>query len=379
MSEDYARFMGEAIRLAELGRYDTAPNPTVGAVLVQDGAIVARGWHRAAGQAHAEVDCLRNARSKGIDVANSTLVVTLEPCNHYGKTPPCTKAIIESGISRVVMGLSDSNPVAAGGAQALREAGIEVVGPVCEAACRDLVRDFMVWQQEQRPFVTLKLACSIDGHIATANGHSKWISSAASRERVHAMRAGMGRSGGAVLVGGNTFRHDDPLLSARPEGKECDKQPWAAVVTSHLPDDPSQWQLTAKRPQSTIFFAPEQTAHSPQAETLRALGARVHGLPADADGKTGLRQMLALLWQEHACHHVLCEGGASLATSLLEAGLADEVLLHMAPMVLGDAAARPLFCGRSPQSMAEALRLEFVECLPCGGDMHMRLRPQQRK
>ena len=156
--QDFAPFMREAIALAEQGRWKACPNPTVGAVLLRDGRVVARGWHHEAGRDHAEVDCLKDAATRGVDPKGCTLVVTLEPCNHQGKTPPCTQAILDAGISRVVMGLADPNPQAAGGAARLRDAGVEVLGPVCEAECRDLVADFLVWQSTDRPYVILKMA-----------------------------------------------------------------------------------------------------------------------------------------------------------------------------------------------------------------------------
>ena len=147
MSENiFAPFMREALALAENGRWSACPNPTVGAVLVRDGQVVARGWHHAAGQPHAEVECLRDAQRQGIDPAQCTLVVTLEPCNHYGKTPPCSEAVLAAGIKRVVIGLYDPTPKAAGGAERLRAAGVEVIGPVCERECRDQVADFLAWQ-----------------------------------------------------------------------------------------------------------------------------------------------------------------------------------------------------------------------------------------
>ena len=177
MSElDFVPFMREAIALAEQGRWHTCPNPTVGAVLVRDEQIVARGWHHAAGQDHAEVDCIKDAEARGIDPAECTLVVTLEPCCHQGKTPPCTDAVRAAGIKRVVVGLADPNPQACGGACQLRASGVEVIEGVCEQECRDLVADFLVWQQHKRPYVMLKMAATLDGRIATRKGQSKWIS-----------------------------------------------------------------------------------------------------------------------------------------------------------------------------------------------------------
>ena len=234
--QEFAPFMREAIALAQRGRWRACPNPMVGAVLVRDGEVVARGWHHGAGLPHAEVDCLADAAARKVDPAGCTLVVTLEPCCHHGKTPPCTDAILAAGIRRVVYGLRDPNPVAGGGAALLAAAGLAVTGPVLEAECRDLAADFLVWQTTDRPYVLLKLAATLDGRIATRNGVSQWISCPASRRAVHELRAGVGRAGGAVLVGGGTFRADDPLLTARGEDDApAGPQPLACILTSRLP------------------------------------------------------------------------------------------------------------------------------------------------
>ncbi|MDR2055705.1 MAG: bifunctional diaminohydroxyphosphoribosylaminopyrimidine deaminase/5-amino-6-(5-phosphoribosylamino)uracil reductase RibD [Desulfovibrio sp.] len=377
---DYAPFMRDALRLAEQGRYAACPNPTVGAVLVRDGRCVARGFHRAAGQAHAEVACLNDAAARGVPTAGATLVVTLEPCNHHGKTPPCVKAILEAGIGRVVMGALDPDPLAAGGAAALRAAGVDVVEGVLERECRDLIADFLVWRTTERPYVILKMAATLDGRIAARNGHSQWISSESSRLRVRQWRAGIGRCGGAVLVGGGTFRADNPRLTAQG-GFAADAQPLACILTSRLPGTGESYHLLAERPGQTIFFTPPAVTDSERAEELRARGVRVldYGRgPRDGEGKRGadLPLVLAALRRETGCPYVLCEGGGRLAISLLEAGLVDEFRLHLAPKILGDNEAVPLFAGRAPESMVQALSLRLCETGLCGGDAHLVLRPK---
>jgi diaminohydroxyphosphoribosylaminopyrimidine deaminase/5-amino-6-(5-phosphoribosylamino)uracil reductase len=377
---DYTPFMREALRLAEQGRYAACPNPTVGAVLVRDGHCVARGFHRAAGQAHAEVACLQDAAARGVPAPEATLVVTLEPCNHHGRTPPCVKAILEAGIGRVVIGARDPNPLASGGAAALRSAGVEVVEGVLERECRDLIADFLVWQTTERPYVILKMAATLDGRIAARNGHSQWISSENSRLRVRQWRAGIGQCGGAVLVGGGTFRADNPHLTARGEFA-AGAQPLACILTSHLPGAGENFHLLAERPEQTIFFTPPAVAASDRAEKLRARGVRVldygHG-PKDGEGKDGADLPLALsaLRRETGCPYVLCEGGGRLALSLLEAGLVDEFRLHLAPKILGDGEAVPLFTGRTPEGMGQALSLRLSGASLCGGDAHLVLRPK---
>ena len=372
MSHPFEPFMKEAIGLAELGRWAAAPNPTVGAVLVRDGQIVARGWHTAFGKSHAEVECLRDAAARGVTPSECTLVVTLEPCNHQGKTPPCTEAILAAGIRHVVIGLRDPNPKAAGGLERLADAGVKVETGIAEALCRDLVADFLVWQTTNRPYVILKLAMTLDGRIATRTGHSRWITGEASRHRVHMMRASVGHTGGAVLIGGNTLHTDNPLLTARLDGP-VERQPLAVAITSRLPA-PETLRLAQERPSETILFTTAAGAATPRALQLRERGIRVLGLERWKSGED-LTQILTYLRQEAGCPYVLCEGGGKLALSLLEAGLVDEFHMHIAPRVLGDNDARPLFDGRSPLELDEALPLRLVRMEPCGDDAHLLFRP----
>ena len=372
---DWTPFMHKAVQLAEQGRFTAAPNPAVGAVLVQEGDIVAQGAHLEFGGPHAEINCLEDAAQKGLNPADCTLVVTLEPCCHSGKTPPCTRAILAAGIRRVVIGLADPNPEAAGGAAILREAGLEVVSGVAEQACRDLLADFLVWQEGKRPYVFLKLASTLDGRVATRTGHSQWISSQASRQRVHALRAQIGLAGGAVLVGGGTLAMDNPLLTARPQGETVQRQPLAATVSSRL-SGLSQLQLIQQRPTQSLVYCSAAAAASPVAEHLRSLGVRVHGIVGSS--RNGLLDLNDAMIHMHSqgCHYVLCEGGGKLGLSLLEAGLVDEFHLHLAPKVMGDAEAIPLFQGREPLTVEEGLGMRLVRTEQHGPDCHLILRPE---
>ena len=374
MSElDFVPFMHEAIDLAEKGRWHACPNPTVGAVLVRDGQIVARGWHHAAGEDHAEVDCIKDAASRGINPAECTLVVTLEPCCHQGKTPPCTEAVKAAGIKKVVVGLADINPVACGGACQLRECGVEVIEGVCEQECRDLVADFLIWQQHKRPYVMLKMAATLDGRIATRKGQSKWISCDKSREEVQELRAGIGLCGGAILVGGGTFRTDNPQLTVR--GENAGAQPLACVLTSRLPQPDADFHLLKDRPEQTVFMVSPAAAASTTAKALRDIGVRVLALGPGMHGGPDFPNLLRTVWEELHCPYMLCEGGGHLALSLLEAGLVDDFRLHLAPMILGDEDALPLFSGRAPLSLEEALRMRVNNTHLCGDDIHIHLRP----
>jgi diaminohydroxyphosphoribosylaminopyrimidine deaminase / 5-amino-6-(5-phosphoribosylamino)uracil reductase len=368
----FTPFMLRAIALAEQGRWAACPNPTVGAVLVKEGHIVAEGWHHAAGQAHAEVECLRDAAQKNINPAECTLLVTLEPCNHYGKTPPCTKAILEAGIKHVIVGYRDPNPKAAGGLEYLREQGVRVDVGLCAQQCRDLIADFLCWQAG-RPYVILKMASTLDGRIATRTGNSRWISSEESRQQVHQLRAHIGSCGGIVMVGGTTFRADNPTLSARLPGY-TGAQPLACVVTSRMPHADTEYILVRDRIAETIFMGSPAAAASPAAASLRQRGARVYAIERKGnslDFSTTLEQ----LYTELHCPYILCEGGGKLGLSLIQADLVDEFQLHLAPRILGDNEARPLFDGLSPMHIADGIGMRFQQVHVYGGDVHMTLLP----
>lgn len=376
MSLQHETFMREAMALAENGRWHTAPNPTVGAVLVRNGEIVARGWHAVCGEAHAEVNCLRDAAGKGVDPAQCTLYVTLEPCNHHGKTPPCSQAILDAGIRHVVVGMPDVNGKAAGGAAFLREHGVAVEMGVLEKECRDLVADFIVWQTTKRPYVILKMATTLDGRIATREGCAQIISNQASHAEVMRLREHIALSGGAVLVGGNTFTMDNPRLTARTESAK--RHPLAVILSSRLPGPDLGCHILEERPEECVFFSSAAQAASPAAAALRARGARVYGVDPSPCGRgLDVLQVLNVLREEEGCLYVLCEGGGKLGLSLLEAGLVDEFHLHMAPVILGDSEARPVFSGRSADSMEDALRMRIVDASVAEGDVHLYFRAER--
>lgn len=372
---EYEKFMAEAIALAEKGRFSTYPNPTVGAVLVKEGEIVGRGWHKGAGQPHAEIECLDDARSKGVDTAGTTMVVTLEPCRHFGKTPPCADALLDAGVTTLVYGCEDPNPEAAGGARELAERGVRVIGPVMRRECEDLIADFKVWQKGERPYVILKLACTLDGRIATRSGHSRWISDEAARRDVHGLRAAIGRLGGAILVGGGTFRADNPRLNARGEDGEEGPQPLACVLTSRLPKVDADFHLLTERPEQTVFFASPAATASTTAEALRKLGCRILAVGPGKKGAPDFANMFARIRNELNCPYVLCEGGGKLAMSLLLAGFIDEFHLHVAPIILGDNEATPLFAGNSPLTLEEGLAMRFCKVFVRDGNARLILRP----
>jgi len=367
--------MARAVELAGRGFGSVAPNPCVGAVLVKDECIVAEGWHAAYGGPHAEINCLADARAKGIDSADCVLYVTLEPCNHYGKTPPCAQAIVEAHVHSVVVGACDPNPDVTGGGNAfLRERGVRVTTGVLSRQCHDLIADFVVWKTTALPFVYLKLATTIDGRIATRTGHSAFVSNAASRLEVHRLRS----KAGAVMVGAGTLYADNPRLTARLPDETPERQPLAVVVGTTLPDSPGDLVLLRERARETIFLTSEESAATDRAARLIATGARVWPMPWAAprtERGLDLRPGLARLRAELGCHHVVCEGGGRLAMSLLRQKLAHELWLFLAPKALGDASGVSALSGDRVDSMDRALGLALLSVKELEGDVWLRYRP----
>ena len=363
--------MAHALDLASRGKGATAPNPCVGAVLARDGVAVAEGWHQRCGEPHAEVNCLADAAAKGVDASACTLYVTLEPCNHHGKTPPCTQAVLNAGIRRVVVGCADPNPkVEGGGAAYLRSQGVDVCVGVLERECLDMIADFRVWQFTPRTYNILKMAATLDGRIASRSGHSAWVSGPESRAAVHDLRARVD----AVIVGGATLRQDNPQLTVRLEGGYGGRQPLAVVITSLLPEPSAPLALLKQRPDQMIFWTDALNAASVRAEALRDMGVRVWELPASGE-RLDLAAGFAKLRREAACHTTLCEGGGMLALSLVKQGVMDEFLYFLAPKVVGDALAVPLFSGDAVESMDQALRLRLSAVRPSGQDLLLTYMP----
>lgn len=365
-------FMACAIELAMRGRGATAPNPCVGAVLVEGNHIVAGGWHTKYGALHAERECLKSATAKGINPAGMTMYVTLEPCNHHGKTPPCTEAIIESGVGKVVVGMRDPNPVAAGGIEALRANGIEVELGLLEDECTDLLADFLLWQRTSSPYNFIKMAATLDGKIASSTHTPEPVSCPESFLRVHEMRGMVD----AVVVGGGTFYADNPSLTCRSEELVSDfEQPLAVVVTSRLPENPNDFTLLRNRPTSTIFLTTEVAARSPQADVLRQAGTSVWPLPG-SPGNLNLNLGFERLRHERGCHYTLCEGGGQLAMEMVKQGLADEIIHFVTPRILGDASAPAAYSGRTGVSMADTFDFRIVSTETTGTDIMVTMRPK---
>ncbi|MEW6348098.1 MAG: bifunctional diaminohydroxyphosphoribosylaminopyrimidine deaminase/5-amino-6-(5-phosphoribosylamino)uracil reductase RibD [Thermodesulfobacteriota bacterium] len=353
---DPVEFLNVALSLAGQGR--TEPNPMVGAVVVKDGRIVGRGYHRAAGMPHAEVQALLDAGPQSKD---ADLYVTLEPCNHYGRTPPCTEAILRAGIRRVWYGMDDPNPdVLGGGAQALRRAGIEVHGPLMDEPCRRLNEVYLLNISLRRPFVYLKLAMSLDGRIATRTGHSQWITSEQSRNQVHRLRDRVS----AIMTGIGTVLADNPSLTTRlPEGRGHD--PLRVVVDSSLriPTDSKVFNPSSS---AGVVIAAGADAPSARADELSRAGAVI--LRTSAAGKVELRELLDQLFQRGVCS-ILLEGGAGLAWGALDEGIVDRCMFYYAPMIIGGAHARSGVSGEGIDRLEEAPRLKDVEIGRVGPDV----------
>lgn len=322
--------MAEAIRWARRGVGTTHPNPRVGAVVLRGGSIVARGYHERAGEAHAETRALLAA---GPAAAGATLVVTLEPCAHVGRTPPCVDAIREAKIRRVVIGMLDPNPLVDGkGIEALRRAGIEVSLGLREEECRALNPPYLKWRATGLPWVTLKSMVSLDGRVAASNGDSRGLGGPEEQRLVHRLRA----ESDAVLIGSATALRDDPRLTVRLAPRRARRAPWRVVLDSSLrtPMESNLVRTAAEAPLVLATCSPDAA----RARDYEARGARVWRFDPDGDGRVPLAELLRRLAAEGR-YAVLVEGGPTVHSALLRAGLADEVAVGIAPVLLGGAAA----------------------------------------
>ena len=347
--------MARALRLAQKGMYSTTPNPRVGCVIVKDGAIVGEGWHRKAGEAHAEVEALRVA---GRAARGSTVYVTLEPCSHHGRTPPCAAALIAAGVARVVAAMEDPNPQVAGrGMAMLVDAGISAQCGLLAAEASDLNVGFISRMSRGRPWVRLKMAASLDGKTALLNGASQWITGPAARQDGHRWRA----RACAILSGIGTVRDDDPQLNVR--GVLSDRQPLKVVVDSRLELSPEARVLAG----GGLLLATAVEDRS-RAKALCARGAEVMPFP-DGSGRVDLVALMAEL-ARRGVNEVHVEGGSRLSGALLNEGLVDELLLYLAPCLVGDKA-RGMFDMPELTSLDSKRRLVVRDMRMVGGDLRV--------
>ncbi|MEO5565828.1 MAG: bifunctional diaminohydroxyphosphoribosylaminopyrimidine deaminase/5-amino-6-(5-phosphoribosylamino)uracil reductase RibD [Luteimonas sp.] len=355
--------MTRALRLAERGAYTTKPNPMVGCVIVSQGEVVGEGFHERAGGPHAEVFALDAARDRA---QGATAYVTLEPCSHTGKTGPCADALIAAGVGRVVAAMRDPNPEVDGkGLERLAAAGIQVESGLLDVAARTLNRGFVSRMQRGRPWLRVKLATSLDGRSALASGDSKWISGEPARLDVHRWRA---RSG-ALLTGAGTVLVDDPHLTVRL-GQDDAGQDIPFVAPLRVVLDPGL--ATVARGHIREGDAPTLYLHAPDARMPRGIDAQHQSVPVHG-GLIDLEAVLRLL-AERGINEVQVEAGATLAGSFLGAGLVDELLLYVAPVMLGERA-RPMFEGLHIDAMTERLDMHIIEMRSIGNDMRVLLQP----
>jgi diaminohydroxyphosphoribosylaminopyrimidine deaminase/5-amino-6-(5-phosphoribosylamino)uracil reductase len=351
--------MSRAFELAEKGRYTVSPNPMVGAVLVKNGRVVGEGWHRRAGGPHAEVVALRKA---GALARGADLYVTLEPCAHHGRTPPCADALVAAGVTEVVFAARDPNPLVAGrGARALRRAGVAVSAGTPGERARSLRQNerFFVSMAARRPYVLAKWAATLDGKIASASGKSRWITGEAARRRAMLLREELD----AVLVGARTVAADDPLLTRRLGANRV--TPHCRIVLDGRLSAPESARLF-RRPEGVIVATALPESH-PKARRLAGRGVQVWSLPGRRRGEVDLRRLLAGLL-ENGVTSLLVEGGATTHAAFLSAGLVDRFAIFLAPRILGGGRAPSAVAGRG-FSLATAPRLEDVEIERVGEDL----------
>lgn len=339
-------FMQLAIDLAKKGQFTTRPNPCVGCVIVKDGQIIGKGYHYQAGQPHAEVFALQEAKANiGNDLSGATAYVTLEPCSHHGRTPPCADALIKANISRVVVAVTDPNPkVAGGGIAKLQNAGIHVTTNVCHDKAYDLNQGFFKTMSGKLPYVRLKIACSLDGRMAMANGQSKWITGEQSRENVQQLRA----MSGAIITGSQTILDDVPNLNVRSKN----------------------FANLADIPQPLLVVLDRRKRLSLQDDCVKLQQNRPLWLCQD---DKNLSEILTILRDDYQIHDVLVESGATLATAFLQANLVDELIVYQAPCLLGNTA-KPMF-DASFDYIHEQLRFNLVSRETIGDDLKLIFKP----
>lgn len=364
VKQEDIEYMRRAIELAERGAGFVNPNPMVGAVIVKRGRVIGEGWHERYGEWHAE----RNAFKKCTeDARGATMYVTLEPCCHHGKTPPCTDAIIEHGIVRVFVGMRDPNPLVAGkGIALLREAGIEVVCGIEEETIREQNRIFLKYISTRRPWVALKTAMTLDGKIATWSGDSKWITGTEARAYVHELRHRLM----AIMVGIGTAMTDDPLLSCRIEGRGV-RQPIRVVVDSNARLGLDR-QLVKTAGEYRTIVAHTRFAGEVKLEALRQAGVETL-LCAEKAGLVDVDNLLDLLGQT-GIDSILLEGGGGLNYSFLSGGFTDEVYAFIAPKIVGGERAKTPVEGMGIEKMSDAIDLEMTDMLTLGKDILLKFK-----
>lgn len=359
-------YMAHALKLAKQGRGRTSPNPVVGAVIVKDGSMIGEGWHKKCGENHAEINAFENAAERGNDVSGADMYVSLEPCSHYGRTPPCAKAIIEKKIKKVYVGMLDPNPLVAGrGIGMMRDAGIQVETGVLEQECLHINEIFIKFITTKKPFVVMKTAMTLDGKIAAYTGDSKWVSGEVSRNLVQQMRNSLT----GIMVGIGTVLSDDPQLTCR---LEHGRDPIRIIVDSHL-----RIPLDAKVLQDeNCILAATTECDREKMDRLKEKGISIL-LTEQKDGKVNLTELMEQLG-EQGIDSILLEGGGGLNEAALKAGIVDRVVSFIAPKLIGGMDAKTPVEGEGFAKMSQAICLENVEVRSIGGDVLIQGTPERK-
>jgi diaminohydroxyphosphoribosylaminopyrimidine deaminase/5-amino-6-(5-phosphoribosylamino)uracil reductase len=353
------KFMREALRQARKGMGQTSPNPTVGAVIVRNGKVLSTGYHREAGLPHAEVEALNKLGAKA---TGDTLYVTLEPCNHYGRTPPCTEAIVSSGIKRVVVGMKDPNPgVSGGGCEFLRDNGIQVKAGVLETECRQINEAFLKFVTSRRPFVIVKSALTLDGWTATATGHSQWITNDKSRQFVHRLRDQVD----GVMVGVRTVLADDPLLTVRLR-RGRGRNPLRIVVDTHL-RTPVNARILHQDSSSNTLIAVSADVPAEERRRFQREGVSILTCPTRGE-MIDLGALMDILGTMSVTS-LLVEGGASIIGSMLRERLIDKFFIFNSIKILGGDDGIPMAAGPGPKRIDQCLALKDIQTRRFGNDI----------
>jgi len=372
-------YMARAITLAKKGWYTTHPNPRVGCVLVRDEQIIAQGWHQYAGQGHAEVNALSQIEA-GDNAQGATAYVTLEPCSHFGKTPPCSNALIDAGIKRVVVAMVDPNPLVAGnGIKRLQENGVAVTSGVLESEARALNPGFIQRMEINRPKIRCKMAMSLDGRTAMANGDSKWITASDAREDVQRLRA----ESSAIVTGIGTVTADDPSMNVRSQKfahlfEDHGRQPERVILDTQLNMSVQAKMLSL--PGQTLVLAGQEYAAQEKIQALENKGAEVFLLATQLLTSHSEKRSLSLdavmsVLTERQYNDVLLEAGATLTGSMLQAGFVDELIIYMAPHLMGSEA-RGLFNIPGLDSMNKRINLSIQDIRCVGRDYRITAKPE---
>ena len=371
LEESDITFMARAIQLAKKGQYTTHPNPRVGCVIVKDGKIIGEGYHQKTGQPHAEINALRDVKNG--DTKGATAYVTLEPCSHTGKTPPCANALLEAQISRVIIAMQDPNPQVAGqGVQRLLDAGITVEVGILEEQTRTLNGGFIKRMEQGLPWVRIKLAMSLDGRTAMASGESQWITGAEARQDVQRLRA----KADSILTGSGTILHDNPSLNVRISANELGisgevQQPLKVILDSQLKTPLDARLLSLEN--TTLIFT--QSHDEKLKDAFHAMGAEVIQIEKGKGQKQGLplKQILQQL-AKREINEIHVEAGATLCGALLQENLADEIIIYMAPTIMGSDA-RGLFNLPELDQIKDKIDLKIKDIRAVGGDWRITIIP----